>query len=175
MFDVIRSSSAKVSSGVPQGTVLGPHHFIICVKYIVDVIKHCTLKIFADDSKLQKAINGMGDRTCLQSDLFVVLHWAEKYKMLLNEDKFNLIHFRKEDNLKLRYALPSSDSLMSSTNTSHLGVIVDDKLSWSPHVNSKVDLAHEICSWILRTFWSRDAHTIILLYSTFARPHLEYC
>lgn len=54
----IQSSSAKVSSGVTQGITLSPSFFIIYINNVVDVIKHSTLKVSADDSKLQTAIKG---------------------------------------------------------------------------------------------------------------------
>ena len=124
-----RSISAKVISGVPQGTVLGPLLFIVYINDIIDVIKHSTVRIFADDSKLQKVINGAADRTCLQLDLLAVIQWAEKNNMLLNKDKFDLIHFGNEDALKLPYSLPSGETLVASITTRDLGVTVDNKLS----------------------------------------------
>ena len=64
---------------------------------------------------------------------------------------------------------------MESNTIRDLGVTVDNHLSWSAHINNKVDLARRMSSWILRTFQSRDPDVIILLFSTFVRSHLEYC
>lgn len=46
--------------------------------------------------------------------------------MLLNEDRFDLIHFEKADILKLPYSLPSGETLTASNNIRDLGLIVDN-------------------------------------------------
>ncbi len=75
--------------------------------------------------------------------------------MLLNEGKFELIHFGKEAGLKQPYSPPSGEPLTASVTIRDLGVIVDDQLNWSAHINVKVDMARRMSSWILRTFRSR--------------------
>ena len=111
MVNGIHSSPAKVISGVPQGTVLGPLLFIIYINDLPNAIKRSKIKIFADGSELQKVINGAGDRVDLQIDLLAVSQWAKNNNMLLNEGKFELIHFGKQDVLKQPYFLPSGEPL----------------------------------------------------------------
>ena len=54
------SEWADVTSGVPQGSVLGPLLFIIYVNDLPAVVKsHC--KLFADDNKIYKEISGLKD------------------------------------------------------------------------------------------------------------------
>lgn len=89
----IHSIQAKVTSGVPQGIVLGSLLFIIYIKDLSSVIKHSRVKIFANNSKLEKIINE--ERIQLQSDLQVVGQLAVKNKMQLNEGKFELMRFRE--------------------------------------------------------------------------------
>lgn len=86
----IIQSLAKVSSGVPQVLIL-----LLFLTYIIDItylVKHSNIRIFADDSKIQKFINEMGDWTCFHVDLLAVIRWAEKNNMLWKEDKFELIN-----------------------------------------------------------------------------------
>ena len=51
------SSSAHVISGVPQGTVLGPILFLIFINDITDCITSSTIRCFADDTRISKAIS----------------------------------------------------------------------------------------------------------------------
>ena len=50
MINGVKSRGEPVQSGVPQGTVLGPLLFILYINDITEVINHCQIKIFADDS-----------------------------------------------------------------------------------------------------------------------------
>ena len=58
-----------VLSCIPQGSVLGPVLFIIFINDLPEVVK-CYCKIFADDTKLYKAISCSNDQQMLQLDLF---------------------------------------------------------------------------------------------------------
>ena len=66
LLDGVHSSPAYVTSGVPQGTVLGPLLFLAYINDLPDVVQNSSTKLFADDCLLFKAISTDGD---LQSDL----------------------------------------------------------------------------------------------------------
>ena len=91
------SEVIEVLSGVPQGTVLGPLLFILFINDMERCVNHSQLKLFADDSRLIKAVNPNSpesDAALLQSDLDAVLKWASSNNMKLNEDKFKLLIHR---------------------------------------------------------------------------------
>ena len=74
-----------VSSGVSQGSVLGPVLFIIYINDLPDMLrKYC--KMFADDAKLYSAIETTDDQEELQDDLFDSCDWG---KDLLLEHNIN--------------------------------------------------------------------------------------
>ncbi|GAB1603590.1 hypothetical protein Ahia01_000640300, partial [Argonauta hians] len=169
------SGPANVTSGVPQGTVLGPLLFIIYINDITNSVEHSNIAIFADDSKLWRTIDGAADRDLLQRDLSSVNQWAIENSMVLNEQKFELLHFGKTEIPNHVYTLPSGITLSPSHSVRDLGVTVDRNLTWTEHIGKKVNTARKTCAWLLRVFHSRDRHTITLLFTTYARPHLDYC
>jgi hypothetical protein len=68
LLEGVKSSTATVDSGVPQGTVLGPLLFLV---YINDLPEnfHSSAKLFADDCLLYREVNTTSDTNKLQEDL----------------------------------------------------------------------------------------------------------
>ena len=98
------SSSVSVTSGVPQGTVLGPLLFLI---YINDLPKcvssHCAL--FADDCLLYRKIKNKEDHQILQHDLHNLELWANKWLMSFNVSKCEVLRISLRNALEFSYIL----------------------------------------------------------------------
>ena len=81
------SDWSPVISGVPQGTLLGPILFTI---YINDISTNITstVKIYADDTKIYRTINGPDkDISALQLDLNRLSDWANNWQLRFNPEK----------------------------------------------------------------------------------------
>ena len=81
-----KSKWSPVTSGVPQGSVLGPTLFLIYINDIASDVTS-TLCLFADDSILYKEIKSTEDQLQLQNDLQKVFNWAGKWQMSFNASK----------------------------------------------------------------------------------------
>ena len=80
------SLAALIISGVPQATVLGPILFLI--NDISRCIKDFTIRCFADDPRISRAITCESDVKALKEDLDAVVKWSVNNNMTLHEDKF---------------------------------------------------------------------------------------
>lgn len=90
----VHSESAKVLSGVPQGSVLGPLFFLLFINDLEDVVQHSRVSFFADDTRVSRRINYAKDSQLLQADLYSILKWSRCNNMKLHEQKFELLnHF----------------------------------------------------------------------------------
>ena len=74
------SDWSAVSSGVPQGTVLGPVLFLLYINDLPNSISS-TVKLFADDSVVYRQIQRVEDHSILQQDLFNLEQWASLWQM----------------------------------------------------------------------------------------------
>ena len=75
LVDGNSSSKAKVTSGIPQGSVLGPILFLIFINDLPSVIQ-ALKKLFADDTKVYQIVTCMADVTHLQSVVNNSIDWS---------------------------------------------------------------------------------------------------
>ena len=185
VVDGFKSFIWIVLSGVPQGSVLGPILFLIFINDIGSSLQKCSLKSFADDTKLSLAISSQDDAHKLQSDLNKVMKWAETNNMALNEDKFEFMkHYYQFDSNILQlpfsyyescYKTQNSTLIEPSDSVKDLGVTFSTDSTFNLHVTNIVKKANSKAAWVLSVFKTRTSNEMMLLYKTYVRPHLEYC
>ena len=175
------SSSQKVTSGVPQGSVLGPVLFLIFINDLpLKVIS--PLSLFADDSKIftrivdkenkDKIYNNAGC-DILQQDLINVLEWAKKWKMEFNVEKCKIMHIG-HNNPKNTYNMDGSN-LTETLKEKDLGVLIDNKLDFGDHIKEIVGRANRMIGMIRASFACLNIKMFLNLYMALIRPLLEYC
>ena len=185
VIDGEHSNLAKVKSGVPQGTVLGPILFIIYLNDLQSCIKHSVISSFADDTRLKRAITTTHDTQLLQSDLNSSIKWSDDNNMLLHQKKFELICHTADpknhlDKLPFQqeyceYITADGSIISRQPKVRDLGVTITSDLSWSTHITNITDDARKTTSWILSVFHDRSANTLLPLFKSLVRSRLEYC
>ena len=86
---IVNSSKSEwmgVTSGIPQGSVLGPLLFVIFINDLPESVKS-NLFLFADDTKIYRTIQNTNDPASLQADLEKLHEWSEKWLLKVSSCK----------------------------------------------------------------------------------------
>ena len=76
----------KVTSGVPQGSVLGPLLFLIFINDLPDELQN-KCRLYADDNKIIAPIKTESDSIKFQEDINALDNWSKKWSLGLNFEK----------------------------------------------------------------------------------------
>ena len=89
-----KSEWAPVTSGIPQGSVLGPTLFTLFVNDMPQQVSSC-VKLFADDTKLYRPVtNGS---TELQADIDALVKWSKEWLLPFNSTKCRVMHLGRQN------------------------------------------------------------------------------
>ena len=115
------------------------------------------------------------DSESLQHDLDALQKWSEKWLLAFHPEKCKVLRLGNRDKDSIAYCYKMGDAeLMETTCEKDLGVQIDNKLSFSDHINEKVNKANSLMGVVRRAFRHLDIKTFNSLYKGIVRPHLEY-
>ena len=173
------SNWSDVTSGVPQGSCLGPTLFLIFINDIDNAMDTTTAIIskFADDTKAGRVVENDNDRDKLQQEINNLMAWTDKWQMQFNAGKCSVMHFGKS-NPNFSYTMgghaPAGVVLRASVEEKDVGVIVHNSLKPSPMCAKAANKANQVLGQMARAIHFRDKDVWVKLYKTYVRCHLEY-
>jgi Reverse transcriptase (RNA-dependent DNA polymerase) len=162
------------TSGVPQGSILGPLLFLIFINDAVSDF-HCSYLLYADDLKIFKIIDNISDCDQLQNDITYLSDWCNTNSLPLNVNKCKKISYtRRPDPVNCTYSIGLS-TLENVRCISDLGILFDSQLRFDLHIKEIVSKANRMLGFICRvTKHFEDPRTLILLFNSLVRSGLEY-
>ena len=170
------SSEFKCTSGVPQGSHLGPTLFLLFIDDIVGGMEDVFISLFADDVKIAKAIKTTQDVAILQSAIDKLRSWCNENDLHLNLDKCAVLTINKGRKIIDANYLYGDYIFKRVTEHKDLGVIIDNKLKFASHIDSITSRATAALGFIKRFCYDiRDLQTLKSLYYALVQSHLEYC
>ena len=129
------SDHTEVTSGVPQDSVIAPLLFLLYINNLPDNITS-TVKIYADDVLLYRSIDSIQDSIALQQDLNTLQDWANKWLMVFNPSKYELIHITNKRNRQLSDYYIQNTLIKANSQVKYLGVTIDQHLTFNDHIKA---------------------------------------
>jgi len=169
-----KSNSIPVSSGVPQGSVLGPCLFLFFINDLPDSVSS-NVRLFADDTILYRKIGCENDSRLLQLDLNKLELWEKDWQMDFNSSKCQSMTIsRKKNPIKTIYIL-HGNQLEQVSEVKYLGITITCDLRWNAHIESACSRARGVLGFLGRNLKIASSKTKELAYFSLVRPHIEYC
>ena len=170
----IYSLSYLASSGVPQGSHLGPLLFLFFINDVASVLKYCRFLLFADDAKFFLEIDSLESAAYLQEDLTRFEQWCDINGMVLNVEKCHVIRYTtKKLPLIVNYTLYNT-TLLSVNEIKDLGITFSCNGSFKLHMRNIVNKAFRVLGFVRHTLPFVSPSTFLLLCVSLVRPIIEY-
>ena len=166
------SSWQRVTSGVPQGSVLGPVLFLIYINDLEDGVTNWILK-FADDTKMFGKVNNQREADIMQKDIDRLVQWSVEWQMLFNVKKCKTMHIGKQHAERV-YTM-NGCRIDTVTEEKDLGVVIRNDLKSSSQCTLAYNKANRMLGVINRTVSYKTKEVMTRLYKTLVRPLLEFC
>lgn len=169
------SDTVRVTSGIPQGSILGPLLFVLFINDIQNCFHHSNFVLYADDLKIYKIIKSDMDCQLLQNDLARFSEYCTANKLHLNLKKCHKISFTKnKKKFNYKYSL-NNVTLTEVCELKDLGVTLDTKLHLDKHIEIIINKAFQLLGFVMRSSKEfRHSKTFTTLYKSLIRPQLEY-
>ena len=127
------SNMLEIRTGIPQGSILGPLFFSICINDIVKASAIFNYIMYADDTTLYCNLEDFVDcdtETAINRELQKINLWLQRNKLTLNVDKTKFMIFHKCKKVPNLSIVLNDTTITKFDSFNYLGILLDSNLSW---------------------------------------------
>lgn len=187
-LDQHKSKKILVTSGVPQGSILGPFLFNIYVNDIGFLPISSKLLQYADDTAIVFSANSYEKAVLtMQRDINTLTNWFQCNSLFVNESKTNLMCFRsvhKKVDVLLPLYLHSAHCMKTGvcscpkisyvSDTKYLGLYIDEFFSWNAHLQYLTNRLRVISMYLYKLRTGADLQLRQKVYQALGEATLRY-
>ena len=165
------SSWQRVTSGVPQGSVLGPVLFLNYINDLEDGVTDWIIK-FADDTNIFGKVNNQREAENMQKDTDKLVQWSVEWQMLFNVKKCKTMHIGKQQAVSVHKMNESQMDIV--TEEKDMGVVIKNDLKSSRQCTQSYIKANRMLGVINRAVSYKTKEVMTRLYKSLVCPLLGF-
>lgn len=175
MLDRHLSTPLPVTSGVPQGSILGPLLFNVFMNPLskVQLSPNTRLVLYADDILLSKPIDSTEDKDLFQKDVLEIANWLDNHGLRINHLKTQLLQISRCKGIPPLSVTVNGHVTHPSPHIKYLGVTLTPTLSWSLHISNQTKSTKKLLGRVHRNFRHAPPHLRQKIYQTTIMPKLD--
>ena len=181
------SCKSTITTGVPQGSILGPLLFIIYINDIAKVTNKFKFTIYADDTTLlepictfspnNNALNSKDIAQNINAELKLIVEWLALNKLSLNvkKTKMMLFHYKQRNVSKVLPMLEINGIPIERVKEfNFLGINLDENMTWKSHVKKVACKIACTVGTMKRLKKFMPLNVMKLIYNSLVVPHITY-
>lgn len=176
----VLSSFLPVTSGVPQGSILGPILFSLFINDLPCVVKNCQIHLFADDAQLYyKCFENTSTKISqdINDDLQRIDDWSRKNKLTLNTRKTKALFISNCAFLNsLKPFLKLNNEVIEFVeHATSLGIRIESNLEWDSYILSQCGKIYACLRTLSKCASFLPSRTKLKLFKSLIFPHFLAC
>lgn len=179
-FNGTCSSKELISTGVPQGSILGPLMFLVYINDLIYVSNKFSAIMYADDTSLISELENFGSNHLCQSsninaELAKISDWLKANKLSLNVKKTKFMIFRGSHEENHDFSLKIENTSLEKVKAfSFLGLTINDELTWKDHVHSLAAKVARSIGLMNKLKCILPVNILLMIYQSFVMSRLNY-
>jgi hypothetical protein len=179
----VKSDVLKITTGVPQGSILGPILFLIYMNDIFMSSNFFNFILFADDTTLSGIIEYSPEiPECatievINTELDKVATWLSVNKLSLNikKTKYMVFHTKHKNIKDMPKSLVLCDQEIERVNSfDFLGITIDNNMTWNHHITKISNKISKFCGILNRLKHYLPPHIMRIIYHSMVHSHINY-